>query len=315
MNREQNRGGTATFILNPSSGRARPFLDQSAAIKKLLSEYGFSFQLLETTAAEGSAAKLARSAHAAREPDLVFACGGDGTVHGVVQGLAGSGAALGIVPLGTANALARNLRIPLDPLSAVAYLLRQEPRRVALGEVETAQGARYFVQMAGCGPDGALIHTLPAAAKAGLGRMAYYAHAVRLFATRRWPAFRVRYRLAGSSTWVETDAAAVMASRVPDLGGLFSGMTRHAPLLGDALHVHLLRPPAHVSFAAWFALSRLNLPNPWLTLVEVSEMECTPVGARPVYLQADAEPLGTLPMRLRIVPGALSLLMPPASGS
>jgi diacylglycerol kinase family enzyme len=217
-----------------------------------------------------------------------------------------------VIPLGTANALARNLNIPLDPVVAVATLLGYAPRQIPLGQVTTAGGRRWFVLMAGCGPDGALAARLPAAAKQRLGRIAYYAYALRLFLTTRWPAFQVRYRLWGQDLWSETTAVALLAARVPDLGGLFSGLTPKAHLTQEALHVQMLREPAWLSFPAWFVCAWLGLPNPWLTTLDVAEVEALAgAGGAPVLAQADAEALGPLPMHLRVVPHALSLLMPP----
>jgi diacylglycerol kinase family enzyme len=285
-------------------------LRQIPQIEHLLRRHRLLPRIVATTRAPDSARQLAL---ASRDSRLVLACGGDGTVHGVVQGLAHTGVPLGIVPLGTANALARYLRLPLDPLAAVRTLVEWRPSTLPLGEIRTQHAMRLFVLMAGCGPDGALIHSLPPAAKARLGRGAYYAHAARLFFTRRWPAFAARYRRNGETAWHETWAVAAMAARVPDLGGAFSGLTRGAWLSSLSLRVQLLAPPARVSFAAWFACSRLRLPNPWLKTLEVAELECSPIepaSGPPVYTQADAEPLGPLPMRLRVIPDALRLLLP-----
>jgi diacylglycerol kinase family enzyme len=293
----------ATLIVNPAAGNARLLEVQMPTIRALLEAAGYGPRVLYTTAdrvpsAEGS--------------ELVIACGGDGTVHGVVQHLANTRTVLGVLPLGTANALARNLRLPLDPLAALERLLTYTPTRIPLGAIETAPGAgnarRYFLVMAGCGPDGALVHSLSATEKARFGRRAYYAHAARLFLTRGWPAFEVEY-VSGEET-TTARAVALMAARVPDLGGAFSGLTPRASLTSARLHVKLLRVPAQISFPAWFGLSRAGLPNPWLKTMEVDEVRCRPLGARPVYAQADAEPMGALPFTLRMAPDALTLLMP-----
>ncbi len=304
--------GTVTLIVNPAAGRAALLKWRMEQAGMLLARRGCALRVVETTAEAGSGARLA--AEAAATSVAVMACGGDGTVHDVVQGVAWTGVPLGVLPLGTANALARNLDLPLEPLAALERLLTYEAVTLPLGEVVNGSGRRLFVVMAGCGPDGALVHALEGEAaarfKARLGRSAYYLQAARLFVTRRWPPFEVEYRLAGAAEgeWMTTRAAAVIASRVADLGGVFSGLTPRARLTSPSLQVHLLPAPAHVSFAAWFALSRLGLPNPWLKTVEVEEVRCSGDGR--VYAQADAEPLGGLPVTLRMVPAALSLLMP-----
>jgi diacylglycerol kinase family enzyme len=299
----------ATLIINPAAGR--PGWSSSIALRLsgwLRHHGGFRTEAQYTTAEPGSAERLARAA--AADSGLILACGGDGTVHEVVQGLAHRDVALGVIPLGTANALARNLGVPLDPREAIQTLLGFAPRRIPLGRLETSSASRYFVLMAGCGPDGALAHSLNRAAKARFGRHAYYAHAARLLLSRRWPAFDVEYRVGVESS--RCRAVAVMVSRVPDLGGAFSGLTRGASLTSDRLQVRLVRAPALVSLPAWFGLSRLRWPNPWLKTVEADELRCFPLEDRPVYAQVDAEPLGAIPLTMRIVPNALTLLMPPA---
>jgi len=297
---------TVTLIVNPAAGRVRLLWTQLPEITASLAEHGYDTAVAETSGGDGSACELA--VVAARTSSLVLACGGDGTVHGVVQGLAHTEAVLGVIPLGTANALARNLGIPLDPLEAVTRLMSYTPRRIPLGEIETAAGTLLFAVMAGCGPDGLLIHELSsmggAQLKSRFGRAAYYGHAARLFFTRSWPEFGVEVRMAGA--WTSTEAVAAMASRVGDLGGAFSGTTRKARMTDERLHVQVLRGPGWVSLPAWMICGRLRLPNPWLRTLDVDELRCTGEG---VYAQADAEPMGPLPMRLRIVPDALWLLM------
>jgi diacylglycerol kinase family enzyme len=68
--------------------------------------------------------------------DTVFACGGDGTIHDVIQGLAGTPVALAILPFGTANALAHDLGIPLRPSAAAQAAVDGRVRRIHLGRIE-----------------------------------------------------------------------------------------------------------------------------------------------------------------------------------
>lgn len=303
----------ATLILNPVARQTRLFEEQLPLIQQYLINCGYRVNVLKTTSTPGSARALA--AAAAGASTLIFACGGDGTLHGVVQGLAGTEAALGVVPLGTANALARNLGVPLDPLCAVVRLMAYQARRIPLGQISTPAGTRWFAVMAGCGPDGMLVRELSEASgdrlKARFGRMAYYVHAARLFFTRRWPEFPAKFRATDSDEWTTVDAVAVMASRVADLGGVFSGTTPLAQMTDTRLHVQLVRGPAWLSLPAWMICGRLGLWNPWLTTVDCAEVQCAGAG---VYAQADAEGLGPLPMHLRAVPAVLRLLMAPDAG-
>ncbi len=74
----------------------------------------------------------------------------------------GTAAALGVVPLGTANVLARNLGLSLDPVKALQQQLSFAPRAISAGEARYAtkdgEAKRYFTVMAGAGPDGALVY-------------------------------------------------------------------------------------------------------------------------------------------------------------
>ena len=300
----------ATLIANPAAGRFPRLAAQLPAIEALLAAHGYTARLRQTTAAPDSAARLAREAIA--DSALVLACGGDGTVHGVVQGLAHIDIPLGILPLGTHNALASSLGLPPDPLAALARLLPTNPCLIPLGKLVTETDTRFFTTMAGCGPSGALAHALAAGSrgKRRLGRATYPLHAARFLATQRWPAFRVEYRAPGSTTWHSLDAASLLVSRVPSLGGLFARLTPGASLLSPSLHAYVLPSPLHVTFPTWFATSFTGMPNPWLRQLQAEEIRCTPIAAAPVLLQADAEPLGALPASLRVVPGALNLLLP-----
>src|SRR5207248_883935 len=88
-------------------------------------------------------------------------CGGDGSAHAAVQGLAGRGKPMGLLPLGTGNDLARNLGLPRDPAAAADVVLAGRTRAMDLGLVrargvsgpETQSLARYFNCVAGIGLD------------------------------------------------------------------------------------------------------------------------------------------------------------------
>ena len=300
----------AALIINPKAGRGS-FESVRGDLLRVFEERGLEVLTRSTTVDPDSPRALAVQASASC--DLVIACGGDGTVHGVVQGLAGTQTTLGVLPLGTANALARNLQLPMDPVHALRKLLSFEGKQISLGCAETSVGKRWFTVMAGAGPDGHLVREMKVDSKAHLGRSAYYAEAARLFLTRRFPAFRMEYRLRDSSVWNSRSAVAVMASRISDLGGLFTGLTTTSRLYHPYLIVQVLSAPAFLSLPAWIGFGRLGLgkANPWLTSLEVEELRCTLLDEeQPVYAQVDGEAVGPLPLTIRVVPSALQILMP-----
>ncbi len=301
----------ATLIVNPAAGRAALLQAALPRMIAILREHGYEAEVVETTPVP-DLKDASWHAFAANQSgsSLILACGGDGTVHSAVQALAWekSEVPLGVIPTGTANALARNLGLPLDPVAALEMLMICKPRRIPLGQVTTATHVRWFCLMAGCGPAGALVHAMAEGSrlKARFGRSAYYAHAARLFVSRRWPAFRVEYR-SEAGEWKSTEAVAMMASWVPDLGGLFSGVTYKPSVMDAGLHVQLVRGPAWLSLPAWMLFGG---KTPWVDELTVEEMRCVPMPGKAVYVQADAEPMGALPITVRVVRDALSLLRP-----
>jgi diacylglycerol kinase family enzyme len=305
----------AVLIVNAVAGRRKSLSVLVPELVRILEEHGVQANATVTTAA-GEAQTIAANA-ATRGCDTVFACGGDGTVHETLQGLVGTACALGVVPLGTANALARNLGLSLDPVKALQQQLSFMPRAISVGEARCVtndgEGERYFTVMAGAGPDGALVYRTLAGRRSKLGRGVYYTHAVRLFLTRRFPAFRVEYRRSDSGEWEERLAVSVMCARVADLGGVFSRLTRGGSLLDQDLELVLVKPPAGIGLPAWFALNSIGLHarNPWVETVRVTEFRCMPLASdQPVHVEVDGEWIGHLPMSVRLIPQAAWMLMP-----
>src|SRR5580700_10769518 len=138
----------AILLYNPLSGRrrGRRLADVDAALA-VLRNAGVEASAAPTRAAS-DATDQTRQAIAAG-CDTVFACGGDGTIHDVLQGLVGTHTALAIIPLGTANSLANDLQLPRSPTAATRAALTANPRRIAVGRVDYQDFAgnraqRYF---------------------------------------------------------------------------------------------------------------------------------------------------------------------------
>src|SRR5580692_4280294 len=155
----------ALLIYNPTSGRRRNrrFAEIEQSVR-ILKEAGIQVELASTTA-RGHAKELARHA-VEQNRGMVIACGGDGTVNEIMNGLAGSQVPLALLPAGTANILAKELGIPWDIPQAARLISGGTVRRVALGLAIPAEGrhtdqvpaeGRYFLCVAGAGPDGAIV--------------------------------------------------------------------------------------------------------------------------------------------------------------
>jgi YegS/Rv2252/BmrU family lipid kinase len=141
---------TVAVIINPVSG-ARGRREAARQRRELahaaLAEAGTPGEVFLTTAAQHARA-LAREA-VDRGATLVVAWGGDGTVNEVASVLAFGPAALGVVPAGSGNGLARTLGVPWAPAEALRVALGGADRRIDVGEL----GGRLFVNVAGVGLD------------------------------------------------------------------------------------------------------------------------------------------------------------------
>jgi diacylglycerol kinase family enzyme len=205
------------------------------------------------------------------------------------------------------------MRLSLDPLKAAIQQIQSTPHLIPVGKLAFGDRLRYFTVMAGAGPDGALVYNLLTARKSSLGRLAYYFHAARLFATRQFHSFEVEYTEAVSGVTVTRRAVGVMAVRVDSLGGLFSKLAgRQATVHDSYLRLLILRPPAVLSLPLWFVSGWLNLHgrNRFLSFVNVTGFSCRPSSGPAPHFQADGEWLGHIPMQASLIPNAFRLLLP-----
>lgn len=256
--------------------------------------------------------------------DTVFACGGDGTIHNIAQVLANSPVALAILPLGTANALAHDIKLPLNVAAAARALLHATPRRIALGRVNFAdlqgnRGTRYFVLAAGIGVDAHLFYKLHVGTKQRMGMAAYYAKAWHLWFSYAMPRFVVEYRETGSEASGRAEVTELMAVRIGNFGGVIQELAPGASLDRDDVRLVFSRTASRLAYLAYVTrgLLRLRWPVPGIDLAHSTSVCCnylpptsTSQQQRNIYIEADGELLGTLPAEITVVPNALTLLVP-----
>src|SRR5260370_5163713 len=211
----------ALLIHNPNAGYGgsarRRMLDQA---RKILSGGGIEADLQETRA-PGEAAEMAQRA-TAEGRRLVSACGGDGTLNEVVSGLAvqqnGRRVPMALLPGGTANVLAKELGLPWDILSAAEKLVHGEIKEIALGlatPLNEPSKKRYFLSVAGAGPDGMIVYSIDLDLKARVGIFAYWWQGARQVFRYKFPHFRV---VTGEQ---KLDVSLVVAGRTKHYGGPF----------------------------------------------------------------------------------------------
>src|SRR5438128_5948946 len=309
----------AALFYNPVSGRRlKHRLADVETAKSILVAAGIEVEAAPTRAASDAAAQVRM---AIREGcDTIVACGGDGTIHDVLQGMAGKPAALGIIPLGTANAMAHDLRLPLTPAGAAHALLTAVPKRIAVGKIDyrdfhNLPAFRYFTVAAGVGVDAHLFYKLNRLIKDRMGMLAYYTKATHLWLSHRMRYFEAEFSSNGGAPLCEKRLSEMLAVRINQFGGVLRELAPGASLARNDLRLVLCRTGNRALYLAYVFRGILGMSGgvPGIELAYADQVTCRSVtGEKPenIYVEADGELLGRLTITLSMVPDALTLLIP-----
>jgi diacylglycerol kinase (ATP) len=315
----------AILLYNPLSGgrRGRRLKDVEAALSVLRSA-GVEAVAAPTRAASDATDQTKQAI--AEGCDTIFACGGDGTIHDVLQGLVGRDAALGIIPLGTANSLAHDLRLPLSAAGAARAALTAKPRRIAVGQIEYQDFAgnhaqRYFIVTAGIGVDAHLFYKLDPLAKRRFGLAAYCAKATRLWLTHKMENFEaeIEQEIAERPQIGRAEVSQLLAVRIADFGGVLRELAPGASLERDDLRVVLFHTRSRLAYLRYVLRGLLgtNWKVPGIELFHSTGAVCRNVTSSAdlgkksrIFVEADGELLGTLPAKVSMVRDAVTVLAP-----
>ncbi|MDP9049928.1 MAG: diacylglycerol kinase family lipid kinase [Acidobacteriota bacterium] len=306
------------LIYNPMSGMNHG--GRMSVIDKVVAVFRDADIEVRAIATEGpgSAGRIAQEA-IADGCDTVIACGGDGTVHEALQQMVGGLGTLGVIPMGTANALAIDLGLPSSPVKAAKRLLSAVPERVSVGRVSYMDSAgkpcsRYFVVAAGIGADGLFFSRLDSKLKHRFGYAAYLVAALRMAFTHTFPLFRAKFTPTGTDGVETAEVSQILAVRISNFGGMVNRLAPGAAIENKNLHVLAFKTRSRLRYmrfmvAVWIQRHTYSYP---IELVDCSTVECSDLedATVPSYVEADGELLGTLPVRLEVVPTALTLLIP-----
>jgi YegS/Rv2252/BmrU family lipid kinase len=297
----------AVLIVNPTAGGGRS-VKQLDGARRVFRNAGIETELMNTAAA-GEATHLARRA-VEESRQLVIVCGGDGTVNEVVNGLACSQVPLAVLPAGTANVLAKELRLPWNLPRAAELLVHAEYRRIALGLAIPDQASgepRYFLSVAGAGADGALVSAVRPEFKRQAGILAYWQEGLRQLTRYDFPLFRTQ--IAGTATNI--DASLVIVGRTKHYGGPFK-ITTEADLMQPEFELAFVTTRSAWRYLAYLPLiwaGKLRSAR-YVRFFKTNSLQCASNSASQVQVQVDGEPAGRLPVEFRIVPDALTLAIP-----
>jgi YegS/Rv2252/BmrU family lipid kinase len=309
----------AALLYNPDSGGSKHRQRELDSALAILREAGVEADLVPTKSPDHAEDETRFAIDSGC--DTIFACGGDGTIHNILQVLANTSTALAILPMGTANALAHDLGIPLKVAAAAKASLTAQPRRVALGlvkylDLQGSRGTRYFIVAAGVGVDAHLFYKLHTGAKKRMGMGAYYAKAWHLWLSYPMMRFGAHHIKTGSDDLHHAEVTELMAIRIRNFGGVLQELAPGASLDRDDMRLVFCRTASRLAYLAYVTrgLLRLTCTIPGIDLAHSTRVFCEYSSAghqRKIYVEADGELLGTLPAEITVVPNALTLLAPP----
>jgi diacylglycerol kinase (ATP) len=271
----------------------------------ILKRAGHNVTVAPTTG-PATAGEIARS-HIVDGADLILAAGGDGTINEVAEGMVHSTVPLGILPAGTANVLAMEMKLGRKLEEVAERLDRCSPHRISIGHL-TADGgrvSRHFLLMAGIGLDAHVVYHVSGSLKAKAGKFAYWVAGWSLLG-RQLPEFEVEV------DGERRRCSFALLSKVRNYGGDFE-IAREVSLFDDQFEVVLFEGRSSLRYVPYFvglAANRLSGMK-GVTVLRAHDVILRKPEDKRVYVQVDGESAGHLPAKIEIVPAALTLLVPP----
>lgn len=291
-----------SVIINPISGGASHDAARTRAQTALsaIERHGDQAEVF-ITERTGHARELAKAA-VRRGSRLVLAWGGDGTINEVASALAFDDVPLGIVPSGSGNGLATELRIDRRPDKAIAAALQAVPRRIDLGEV----GGRLFVNVAGVGIDAYVAHQFNQAGNIRRGFLTY----ARITSRALFTYAPLSYRIVTDSGTFETHAVVLTIAN----GAQYGNNARIAPnaslddgLLDLVVITESSRLLTVLNVPRLFNRTADRVPGCRITRMRAAAIE----SSQPMTFHVDGEPaMGGTTLKVRVHPGALWIAAP-----
>jgi diacylglycerol kinase (ATP) len=284
------------IILNPAAGS-----EQAERWRERIESIAHGCAVF-TTSRSGEAEALARHV-AEKGVDKIVAAGGDGTINEVVNGLVGSNAALGLLPLGTVNVFAMELGLPANNLEFCWEVIQGDNMRFV--DLPSANG-KYFVQLAGVGLDAQVVKETSLAFKRSFGPLSYLISAAQI-AAREPPRLFIQSKNASVD-----EASFVLVGNGRHYGGPFP-FFKHAVLDDGLFDVVAFKRLGYLEIIKYlqdvFFSSDIRVPE--VEYFQTPHLRITSDQDVPVEL--DGELVGICPVDFQIRAKALRVLTPAAS--
>ena len=289
-----------TVIFNPVAGNRRDALlhDTVAA----LVEHGFQVSVIGTTG-PGNATHVAAEAVNDRV-NAIIAAGGDGTINEVVSGVVGSDIPVGIIPMGTANVLALEFRLPRRADAIADVIAGGTTRHLHIGRIN----GRRFLLMVGAGFDGQVVHAIGSAMKRRWGKYAFALQGLRAVIAN--PARLLTVEADGTSY----PAAWAVVTNISRYGGPYTLMPGADPGATELTAI-LFRKAGRLSMCSNLVRIGIGIADRTksVTVVRSKSFRLSSPEDTPVPLQVDGDAVGTLPVQIDATDQFVLVLCPPAT--
>jgi len=296
----------ALLIANPAAART-----DGGVIREIERVFNTAGWQVETLATGGTGDARQFAEYGVQESvDVVAVLGGDGTIMQAAAGLVGTGVPLGILPGGTGNQLAGNLRLSFNPVRAARALVSGTPRAFDLGRIERPDGDHYFAVAGGAGLAARVMASTQSANKRRWGQLAYLATALRMLSE----APSVVFRIEADGVVNEFEACMVMIANcgeiVPPLVKLGEGITPYDGMLDlIAIKAHSVGGGVRALWQVARQTKGVYGESVFAARFRGAQIKVeTPNGEQPIEL--DGEMAGSTPFVATVVPGAIQLIHP-----
>ncbi len=291
----------AIIAVNPAAGQGAAGRE-IVRMESALAKEGFSC-LVAISHKQGEIRHAAEMA-VREEVDLFVVAGGDGSVNEAVNGLVGSNIPLGVLPYGTGNVLALDLRLPVDNVEdAACSIAHGKTTTVDLGKVN----GRYFLLMAGIGFDAKVLEYLVPEVKDKLGKAAYAPAIIQALLRHDTTV----YKLEVDGLPLELEASMIVVANGPSYG-MSIKVAPHASMSDGLLDVILFERdnPKRLALIRQ-ALNVITRKHDFdRSISQLTAKKVRIESEKPSLVQVDGDLAFKTPVEIEIVPSALKLISP-----